>query len=149
MCGQKQGERFSTETLCDIRTGLSFIWKSKDCNICRYDLLDSKNKYYSVLFQLIVSVRVNPSLIIFNNTILGNSFEELQRIIEYIQSHAEPVVFHHGEKVGGYQIIVVDRSTDDYRRHFHNYSFNEILCSKIGNRYSIEHRYVRHGAAAV
>lgn len=76
---------------------------------------------------------MNPSLIIFNNTILGTPFEELQLIIDYVRSHAQPHGFHHGEDFGGHQIILVDRSTDDedeneYKKKFQAHSFLEIFC---------------------
>lgn len=101
------------------------------------DLLDVNSNRYSVLFHSALSVKMTPSLIILNNTILGVPTDEIQEIIHWFQFYNDfrnfPV-----ETQGKYrQMIVVDRSENSYRTLF-RHAFHGIRGSKANGRTVID-----------
>lgn len=108
--------------LCDNITGLTFIGLSNNNNneIFKSDLLDVKTNRYSVLFHLALSVKINPSLIILSNTILGIPTDELRKIIKWFMSYTQLDKLVNERSARCRQVILVDRSADNYRQMFEN-----------------------------
>lgn len=126
------------EKLCAASTGLRFIMKSSQSDeIFNSDLLDVNSNRYSLLFHLALSVKMNPSLIILNNTIIGVPTDELQKIIYWFQTYnGFPDLFD--DKQAKYrQVIVVDRSERSYRTLF-KYDFHAIRGSKVNGQSIID-----------
>lgn len=120
--------------LCDNITGLTFIGLSNNNNneIFKSDLLDVKTNRYSVLFHLALSVTINPSLIILSNTILGIPTDELRKIIKWFMSYTQLDELVNERSARCRQVILVDRSADNYRQMFEN-GFQESNIVNINN----------------
>lgn len=127
-------QRFSMEKLCAASTGLRFIMKSSHSDeIINSDLLDVNSNRYSLLFHLVLSVKMNPSLIILNNTILGVPTDELQEIIHRFRKCNELQDLFDDTHDKYRQVIVVDRSERSYRTRF-KCDFHGIRGSKVNGQ---------------
>lgn len=109
----QQYQRFPTSALCQSETGLRFINRADQNS----DILDVSSNRYCTLFRLAVSLVVPTSLIILNNSIIGMPPDELQKIINWLQHHGEPIT---------QQVILVQRSTTN---PLQTNDFHMIHCS--------------------
>lgn len=100
--------------LCDIGTGLSFVSKTIGNNeildMTTSDILDMNSGF---LFHLALTVSMNPSLIILNNTIIGQPVDNLRNVLERFQVLTE-LERRSEQKCKSRQLIVVNRSSSSY-----------------------------------
>lgn len=129
-----QFNRFSIKNLCDCTTGLSFISK-KGNDIITSDLLRVKSRRLCLLLHLVLSVRMNPSVIILNNTIVGHPVDSLQKIIQRFQLVPE---YNDGirasDRQATRQVIVVARSPGCYHRKLLEQDHKNIQCEMVDNK---------------
>lgn len=116
------------KVLCMASTELNFICKSdSNGDFFKSDVIDIKSNYYAILFHLALSIKMNPSFVILNNTILGMPMDKLQPIIDW----AQIAVPSNDKSQHQYrQVIVVDRSENRYRTSLMG-EFHSIHGSKV------------------
>lgn len=115
------------EKLSDIGTGLTFVSKSNDNDdvIITSDLFDVQINRFCLLFHLMLSTAVNPSMCILNNTIIGHPVDHLQKIIQRFQLVSrfdEP-----NQELSSRQVIVVSQVSNGYDTLFKQ-SWKQIWC---------------------
>lgn len=120
-------QHFPMETLCDFGTGLGFVAKSNQSEaIIKSDTLDVKSHHFSRIVQSILSIKLNPSLLILNNTIVGLPIDDLRKIVVCFQLDGYDAPLNRSR-----QLIVVTRPSNAYPGLF-AHSFKRIWCTKPG-----------------
>lgn len=96
------------------------------------DLLDIQSNRYSTLFQLTLSASKNTSLIILNNTTLGMSFEEMEKLLVWFQFFNEDGDDDSDSDNRGRQVILVNRSRSIVKPAFKIKGL-QIVCANNNN----------------
>lgn len=122
------------ESICAPTTGLDFVFTSNESEyIFKSDVLDVQSHQLSRNFHMIFSIKMNSSLIILNNIVIGLPNDELREFIERFQLNNHPND-EFGDLNQSRQVIVVTR-----RRNPDLFAsgFNHIWCTKQNGQANI------------
>lgn len=134
-----QYDEFSLKDLCST-TGLFFI--NEDPNDSETIVTSNMTKVlhhrYALIFQMVLSIWMSPSLIILNNSIIGHPVDSLRKIIQQFQMVTEIDDLLPAPEFSSRQVIVVERPHLSYRELF-NHIHKRIECI---NGMKVDYAYV-------